>query len=230
MEEPKPPRLLIWISIAVMLAAVVATIQLHRLVLPPAIDIDISHQPTIGDPNAPIHIVVFAEPKCIDCKKYHTQIYPVIKREYIDTQLATYTLIVVSFLPGSAKAADALLCAYNQDPNSPNPTLYYTLLEHLYRNQPPESNDWVTEDLLLQYAKDSCAVIQLDNLKSCIETEHYQNEVSQNTRYARKIMGGRISTPSVYVNGMKLNDLSLAGTRRLIQAVQKQTQQEAKSS
>lgn len=230
MEGQKPPRLLIWISIAVMLAAAIITMQLHRLVLGPAIDIDISHQPTIGNPNAPLHIVVFAEPKCIDCKKYHLGVYPTIKKEYIDTNQATYTVILVSFLPGSAKAADALLCAYYQDPDAPNPKLYYAFLEHLYKNQPDEQKDWVTDDLLIQFAKESCAVIQLDQLKSCIDTEKYHNEVSQNTRYARKIMGGRISTPSVYVNGVKLNDLSLIGTRKLIQATLKQKQKEPKPS
>ena len=67
--------------------------------LPPAITLDTTGQPTIGYPKAKVHVVVFEEPKCSNCRDYSREIYPSIKKNFIDTNKITYTVIPVSFLP-----------------------------------------------------------------------------------------------------------------------------------
>ncbi|MDP1880763.1 MAG: thioredoxin domain-containing protein, partial [Parachlamydiaceae bacterium] len=84
-----------------------------------------SNQPTIGNPNAPVQVVVFEEPKCPGCKQFTLQIYPKIREEFIDTNVVIYTVIPVSFLPNSMQAAEAWLCVYHQNATSETPLAFH---------------------------------------------------------------------------------------------------------
>ena len=98
-------------------------------------------QPTVGFSGAPVHIVAFEEPKCSTCTQYNNDIFPMIKKDYIDTHKVLYTVIPVSFLPNSMPAAMALLCVYHQDNSFGSAGLFFTLLDYMYAHQPPESTN-----------------------------------------------------------------------------------------
>ena len=67
----------------------------------PALQIDTTNQPTRGNPNAKVHIVVFEDLKCIACKNFNNTVLPQIKKQFIDTNIAKYTVINLAFIPGS---------------------------------------------------------------------------------------------------------------------------------
>jgi protein-disulfide isomerase len=165
--------------------------------------IDVGQNPTIGDPQAPVQVVAFLEPKCPDSKRYHDTAFPKLKTDFIDTKKVRYSVIITSFLSQSMPAAVGLLCVYNQDPNKPNSELFFKFLDYIYKNQPPESKNWATIDTVLKFAKNASSEIKLDRLKNCIEKEDYKTQVEKNTAYGNKLMG-HLSTPSIYVNGIKL--------------------------
>lgn len=190
--------------------------------LPKAISVEREGQPTIGYPKAKVHVVVFEEPKCSSCLQYNNEIYPTIKREFIDTNKITYTVIPVSFLPGSMPAAVALLCVYYAEERYPNADLFFKYLDYLYRHQPDEHLDWANAKTLGEYAKKTSPAIKEEPLKKCVDMETYRIQIEKNTLYGSSIMGGVISTPTIYVNGIKVEHVTVDAIRKLIQQLSTQ--------
>lgn len=58
--------------------------------------------------------------------------------------------------------------------------------------------------------------IHSDLLEKCVEMETFRVQIEQNTSYGREIMGGTLITPTVYVNGIKVQELTLEEVRKLI--------------
>lgn len=221
-QKTTPPRKLIWITCCILLIASGLVTYFSTSQLPAAITVNTKGQPTIGYPKSRVRVVVFEEPKCSNCRDYNDQIYPKIKKEFIDTNKITYTVIPVSFLPGSMPAAIACMCVYHSDPVYPNNDLFFTYLDYMYRNQPSEHSDWATPTKLVDFAEGASPAIPKDTLKKCVEMETYRVKIEQNTAYGKKIMDGRLSTPTVFVNGIKVNDLSYDEISKLIKEVLEQ--------
>ena len=159
-------------------------------------------QPTVGYVGAPVHVVIFEEPKCVTCKHFNDDIFPMIRDDYILTHKVLYTVIPVSFLPGSLPAATALWCVYNQDGSFGSDALFFTYLDYMYHNQPDESDDWATLPTLLQMARRASPSIDTRKLSSCIRAETYKYEILENTNYGQQLLGGHLTTPTVFVNGV----------------------------
>jgi len=187
--------------------------------LPPSIALNIEGQPTLGYPKAKVHVVIFEEPKCSNCREYNDNIFPKIKKEFIDTNKITYTVIPVSFLPGSMPAAVALLCVYNADPGYPNSEMFFKYLDYIYEHQPSEHIDWATPEKLIEFAKKTSPAITTDKLKKCIEMETYRVQIEKNTAYGKEVMDGLLSTPTIYVNGIEVKEITVDGLKKLIKEV-----------
>jgi protein-disulfide isomerase len=211
----KPPRVLFLIS-CVLLFTLSSTFYFTRSQLPPSIPINTRGQPTIGYSRARVQVVVFEEPKCSHCHEFNHDIFPALKKEFVDTNKVRYTLIPVSFLPGSMPAAIATLCVYHENPLYPNDELFFKYFDVIYRHQSKKEGDWATPEKLVEFAQATSPAIQLDRLKEGIEKETYRVQIEQNTEYGSQIMGGTITTPTVYVNGLKLQEISLESLRKLI--------------
>ncbi len=208
-EFARVPKSFVWMTLfAIACVIVVTSVSARANNKQKVVEIDTEGQPTQGSPDAPVQIVVFKEPKCSSCKDFAKDIYPKLKKEYIDTGKVRYTLILVSFLPNSMPAAEAMLCAYYADPAYPNSDHFFQFAEYLYQNQPDESTDWAKTPLLVEFAKKSNASINLEKLQDCISRETYRTQIEKNTAYGKELMGGSISTPTIYVNGIEMRELN----------------------
>lgn len=216
------PKLLVWATLAVAVAVVIAIQFLCDPKLPEAVPIVTTGHPTIGYPKAKIHLVVFEEPKCSNCIEFNAEIFPKIKEEFIDTNKILYTVIPVSFLPHSMPVAISTLCVFYGNPLYPNNDLFFTYLDHLFKHQPDEKIDWATTDKLIQFAHETSPAINLQKLRKCIDAESYRIKIEKNTEYGKNIMGGTIATPTIYVNGIEAKELSYEAIRKLIKDVQDQ--------
>jgi protein-disulfide isomerase len=156
------------------------------------------NQPTIGYPQAKVHVVVFEEPKCSDCKVYDLDVFPKIKQEFIDTNQIIYTVIPVSFLPNSSPGAMALLCVYNQDPGYPNADLVIQLLDRLLQTE------WTTLEEVVKIAEMTSPAIDLVKLRNCINQSAYEAQLASNLDLGKKLGDGKLSVPSLYVNGIRV--------------------------
>jgi protein-disulfide isomerase len=168
--------------------------------------IDSSMQPTMGYPKAKVQVVALLEPKCPDSKRYNNQVYPKFEEEFINTNKVRYTVIPVSFLPHSMPAAIALLCVYNQDSQYPNNDLFFSYLNYIYKNQPPERENWATIETMQRFAAATSPAIQLDRLKDCIANEKYRIQIEKNTAYGNQLMKGHLSTPTIFVDGIQVEN------------------------
>lgn len=168
--------------------------------------IDTTQQPTIGYPKAKVQVMAFLEPKCPDSKRYNNQVYPKFEEMFINTNKVRYTIIPVSFLPHSMPAAIALLCVYHQDSQYPNNDLFFSYLNYIYQNQPPERENWATIATLQKFAAATSPAIQLDRLKDCILNEKYRVQIEKNTAYGNQLMNGHLSTPTIFVDGIKVEN------------------------
>ena len=143
----KPPRAVLWLTCVILFAASSIT-YLSRPKLPPSIVLNTKGQPTIGYAKARVHVVVFEEPKCSHCRNYNNDIFPIIKKDFIDTNKIRYTAVPVSFLPGSMPAAIAALCVYYENPLYPNDELFFKYFDYMYKHQENEAGSQELHDVL----------------------------------------------------------------------------------
>lgn len=167
--------------------------------------LDVTNQPTMGDPKAPVQVVAFLEPKCPDSKRYNNASFPKLQTEFIDTNKIRYTVITTSFLSQSMPAAIALLSTYNQTPTPPHTDLFFKYLEYIYLHQPPERQNWATLETLQSFAVQASSAIDQEQLKKSIQQQTYKAQIEKNTAYGNLLMG-RLSTPTIFVNGRKVDN------------------------
>lgn len=215
-------KTLVVVTVFLLVGVSVAVLYGSRVSLPPPIALHVEKQPTIGYRKAPIHLVVFEEPKCPECRDFSLHVYPKLKTEFLDTNLMRYTVIPVSFIPGSMPAAIALLAAMNQEKEFQNEELFFHFLHYMYQHQPDEATDWATIQTLKTFAKGTSAAIDVDRLQEALAKESYRGQIEKNTDYGMEVMQGELVTPTAYVNGIRADDLNYPALSHLIRTVLQQ--------
>lgn len=180
--------------------------------LPKPVMINTHNQPTLGNPAAKIQIVAFEDLKCVNCARFNTQLMPYIKKHYIDTGLAKYTMINLAFVPGSLPAATAAHCIYVQNPN-----LFFSFIEYVFSHQLPENQNWATIPTLMNFANQIKGV-NMDQLAQCLIASPYDQIMQDNLKQAMKIMTV-VETPAVYVNGILVKPLTKSQIDLVMDAV-----------
>lgn len=183
--------------------------------LPAATPISTQNQPTLGQSNAPLHLVVFEDLKCGNCKNYSNLLFPKIKQQYIDTGKAQYTTILLAFINGSIPAANAALCLREQSED-----YFYPFIKYLYKNQPPETENWTTIPRLLITASQAVPTANRESLSDCLFENKYAATLESNRKEAAKVMNQQIATPSLYVNGVKVQPLTMDRIAEVVKVVQ----------
>lgn len=207
MDNSSLPRSLLIGTVALMFLLVIGNFYLKNTV-PAMSDLETQNQPTIGNPNAPVKMLVVEEPKCPNCKAYNTLTFPKIKKDYIDTGKVQYTTLIVSFSDASFPAAQALLCAFYQDKDNPDDTLFYDFLNKIYRRSDAESSNQVLDEILLETAREANPNINIDELRKCMERQVYYTQIMRNNENAKRLMGGVQATPVIFINGAKSPGIS----------------------
>lgn len=180
--------------------------------------IDTSGQPTIGNPQASVEVVVFEEPKCTECKLFSQMIFPVLKKNYIDTGKIKYTFMPVSFISDSMNAAMAWVCAYDQKKNG---EAAFAFVSKTYAHQKDEDVDWATQEQLLDFAKEASPEIDADALAHCLKDGTYQKQIEKNTKIGTDLMDGELGTPAVYINGVAVDPIGYDHIAQLIDQAMK---------
>ena len=178
------------------------------------VKIDTNNQPMLGNPNAKNHIVVFEDLKCVACMMYNTQVYPQLKKQYIDTGKANYT-INLAFLPHSDIAATTARCLYQQ-----KPAYFFQFVAYTYHHQGAENDNWTTIPTMQHYAS-TIKGVNMDKLSQCLIANPYQNFLNNNIKQARKIMGPTVITPSIYINGVLVSPVDMQNINRVFKATAK---------
>jgi protein-disulfide isomerase len=76
-----------------------------------------SGEPALGRSDAPLTMVEFTDYQCPYCRKFQAEVWPQLKRDYIDTGKLRYIArdLPLEFHASAAPAAEAAHCAGEQD-------------------------------------------------------------------------------------------------------------------
>lgn len=181
--------------------------------LPKPIAINTTDQPTLGSAKATVQIVAFEDLKCSNCARFNKDLMPYIKKHFIDTGIAKYTMINLAFIDGSMPAANAARCVYTQ-----NNALFFDFTDYLFQHQPPENENWATIPALLNMAN-QIKGINTNQLAACLVKSPYDHFIKENLKQAMTVMNGNVATPTLYINGIVVNPLTKAQINKIVGVV-----------
>ncbi|MFD1394526.1 DsbA family protein [Kroppenstedtia eburnea] len=169
-------------------------------------------QPVLGNGEAPVRIVEFGDYKCPTCKRFADEIYPKLKKDYLDNDKAGFYFINNQFLgEDSITAGIAGEAVHEQDPAA-----FWKFHEAIYENQGNERETWATKDFLVKMAKQAAPGIDHDKLEKAIDKESFKQQVEQDRAIA--IRSGVSSVPSLFINGRPVpHSLDYEGIKQMIE-------------
>jgi len=148
----------------------------------------------LGDENAAITFVEFADYRCPFCHKFHEETFDKVVTNLINTGKAKFLFkdFVVNDrdeYKGSMQAAIASHCAAEQGK-------YWEYGKEIYKNFQPEPQHWVTLDSLLTFAN-NVQIEDIEKFKNCVESNKYQNQIQESGSLAQQL--GITGTPTFVV-------------------------------
>lgn len=156
--------------------------------------------PILGNPKAPVTLIEFGDFKCPVCRRFEETVFPLLKKDYIDTGKVKMTFLNMQFIgPDSVTAGIAGESVYHQ-----NPQAFWQFYDAIYRNQQDESTIWATPEFLVQLAKQHVTGIDVTRLEQDIRTQKYAADVERDMNNGKKL--GINAVPAVYVNGVKVDN------------------------
>ncbi|MBA4601664.1 thioredoxin domain-containing protein [Thermoactinomyces mirandus] len=175
-------------------------------------DIDYTGQPRIGDSNAPVKIMEFADFKCPVCKTFAETVYPRLKKEYIDTGKVQLYFNNYQFIgDDSITAGMAGESVYKQ-----NSEAFWKFYETVLKNQKDETTAWATPEFLLQLIKKEIPEVDVEKVKEDLEKKTYLQEVMEDNSKAENLMIA--SVPTLVINGKKVeNPLDYQALKQMIE-------------
>ena len=153
---------------------------------------------TMGAANAPISIVEWGDYQCPSCGLFAREIAPRLITDYVEPGHATLQFRDFAFLgPESLRAAEAAACADDQ-------SAFWRYHDTLYANQHGENQNAFSDARLKEIAR----TLQLDTAEfnRCLDSGEKQSAVDQSIAAARA--QGINSTPSIFIDGTKIDDWS----------------------
>ncbi|GEM_PF-2217227 len=162
-------------------------------------------RPTLGNDDAPVTVVEFADFKCPACKAFHEMVFYDLKRDFLDTGKAK--LVFLQFpIPSvtgadSMNAAHAAECLFRQDERA-----FWAFYNAVYANQGPKHETWATTDRLLELVRDyvePLVDIDEEDLQQCIAERRYQDEIDKDKQLGLDL--GVRGTPTLVLNGEMLD-------------------------
>lgn len=179
---------------------------------PPPEELLYENKPRIGKADAPVKLAEFGDYKCSHCKDFTEQIFPLIKKDFIDTGIVNFHFIGVH-LSGlgydSLVAAGAAESVYRQ-----NPDAFWDYYKAVYAAQEDAGTPWATKEKLLGIARNSNLKIDYDRLAKDIEEETYKDVVLDNTKLFNKMRA--TGTPTLVLNGEIIDYSSYDELKKLI--------------
>jgi len=148
-----------------------------------------------GNKTAKIEIIVFESLTCSHCASFHTQIYPKLKKDFIDKKIVK---IIFKSFPLDLAALNASKIAHcNNDGNS-------KILHLLYKKQ----NDWIKGEKIEDFNSNLRKIIKDENIEldfdKCLDNKLLEDQILQ-----QRIEGVKKykvnATPTIIINEKKFD-------------------------
>ena len=151
--------------------------------------------PYLGPADARLTIIEFSDYQCLYCKKYFTETFAMLKKDYIDTGKVKYVVrdFPVSEHPQALLAAEAADCAASQNK-------FWEMHGLLFAAQ----DNWSYSQDATETFKEFARQLNLDGNKfsSCLDNGDYEQEI------AKDVTDGELYkiafTPTIFVGDKKI--------------------------
>lgn len=164
---------------------------------PKIVEVSIDDDPVLGSKDAPVTIIEFSDYDCPWCKYFYDEIYPSLKREYVDTGKVKFVyrdLPVKQLHPLAFEKSLAANCAFEQGSDD----AYWKYHDQLFARAPkpgtPGAQPLQKSDLI-SIARD--LNLNMDNFSRCLDTEKYGDEVRKDINDAINVEA--YGTPNFFV-------------------------------
>ncbi|GGG12073.1 DsbA family protein [Paenibacillus aceti] len=172
---------------------------------------DEANQPYIGNPDAAIKIVEFADYKCPACKRWVEEVFSKIKSEYLDTGKAVYYYVDFPFLaPDSTLAALAGETLYQQDQQ-----YFWTYYDLMMEKQGSKDSAWANKKFIMNLVKENIPGVDLKQFEQDLDERKYIANIKRDLLIGEN--QGVDGTPFVFVNGQAVDDISWEGIQAAIE-------------
>ena len=162
---------------------------------------------TLGAADAPVTVIEYASMSCPHCATFHAEVYPDLKRRYIDSGKVRF---VFREFPLNAPAFQASVLA-----RCGGPSRYFAFVDVLFRELPvwAEAADPVAE--LARIGR--LGGVSTEEFEACLQNRQITDGILEN-RLIGERQHGVSSTPSFVVNGVLLaGSYEIAQFERIIE-------------
>ena len=179
---------------------------------------DIENKPTllIGDENAPVKLIEYADFKCTSCSDFHQKIAPRLKREYIDSGRAAIEYRTFPFIgPDSGVSARAAYCAQDQGAfESLHDAIYDYVWKTYYSkgDMAAQRRDVLTLSTLKELA--SGKVNDIERFDSCINSDDYNRFIDADLLLGAE--DGITGTPGFVIGDQSITGLTNYNTLKTL--------------
>lgn len=162
----------------------------RRNTAPRIANLKVEGRQSLGDPKAPLTMVEFSDYQCPFCRRFATTVFPLLKKDYVDTGKLRYVFRdfpIASLHPLAKAAAVAAHCAGEQNK-------YWEMHDVLFRN-----NQKLTPADLKKYANG----IGLDDAKfsECSAGKRFDAQIAADLRDGQQV--GVRGTPTFFLGPTK---------------------------
>lgn len=149
---------------------------------------------TMGDPNAPVHIIEYVDFQCPFCLKFWSETEPQLIEEYVNTGMVYFEYRSFPILgTESGWAAEGAYCAGDQNK-------FWEYHDTLFTNWTGENVGDFSKEKLIQYA--NALDLNMAEFESCLSEEKHKGRVEQDK--AQGDADGVDATPTLFINGLKI--------------------------
>ncbi|MDP3778914.1 MAG: DsbA family protein [bacterium] len=151
--------------------------------------------PTLGNPDAPVTVVEFADFQCPFCGRFYSSTAKSIMSSYVKNGQVKFVYHDFAFLGQESNwASEAARCAGDQGK-------FWQYHDYLYEHQNGENDGAFGKDHLKSFARE--LGLNSNEFNSCLDSGKHAQEVVDDTEIGRKF--GVNGTPTSFVNGKEIS-------------------------
>lgn len=156
------------------------------------VKVSVDDDPTLGDKKAKVTLIEFSDYECPFCKKYFTDTYPQIKKDYIDTGKVKLVFrdLPLSFHQNAPKEAEAAECARKQGGD----TTYFKYHDQIF-TKTTSNGTGLALDQLPVIAKE--LGLNVNKFQQCLDSGEFKSEVDKDFADAGAV--GANGTPTFFI-------------------------------
>ncbi|MDS0223443.1 DsbA family protein [Haloarcula sp. S1AR25-5A] len=171
----------------------------------------------MGSADADVTVTYFGSWKCPYCAQFSTGMLSQLVTDYVEPGTIALEFRNLAYFggdpflgPDAPTAGQAGLAVWNIDPAS-----YWAFHEYVFRNQPPESDQWATAERLVEFAQ-AAGVSETASIRTAVQENQYDDALRATDSAASDV--GVDATPTLLIDGTTVNPLgNEERTRQLIE-------------